>query len=79
MSLQAVWKGMRGRCLDPRHRAFKYYGERGIKIEFANFRTFEEWALANGYKPGLWIDRKDNDGNYSPENCTWITESEKGV
>ncbi len=38
-----------------------------------NFQTFYDWAMANWYQEGLTIDRVDNDGNYEPGNCQWIT------
>ena len=70
---------MKTRCHNPKTPCWKRYGGRGIKIcdEWINdFSAFRAWALVNGYKPGLTIDRKDNDGNYSPDNCQWLTLSE---
>lgn len=51
------------------------YAKRGIDIcaEWLSFDAFEKWALANGYKPGLVIDRIDNDRGYSPDNCRFVT------
>jgi hypothetical protein len=43
----------------------------------ASFATFQEWAVSNGYKAGLTIDRKDVDGDYTPDNCRWVTNLEQ--
>ena len=54
------------------------YGGRGITIckEWMDVKNFSEWAYKNGWKQGLSIDRIDNDGNYCPENCRWVSISE---
>lgn len=77
--LYRIWSGMKSRCYNPKIDCWKRYGGRGISMceEWKNdFAIFRSWALANGYKPGLSIDRKENDGNYTPENCQWLTVSE---
>ena len=68
---------MKQRCSNPNHLKYPRYGARGITVadEWLDFRTFERWALANGYKKHLTLDRIDTDGNYEPGNCRWVTQS----
>ena len=77
--LHRIWKGMKERCTNSKHKQFKDYGGRGITIcpEWTNdYTVFRDWALNNGYKENLTIDRIENDGNYEPNNCQWITRTE---
>lgn len=70
---------MRDRCFNPRNKSYKNYGGRGITVcdEWLNDpNSFVDWALEHGYKPNLSIDRIDNDGDYEPNNCRWVTLSE---
>lgn len=77
--LYLTWSGMKTRCYDKTSRAAKYYLNRGITIceEWRNsYNVFAEWALSHGWKKGLQIDRIDNDGNYTPNNCRFVTPSQ---
>lgn len=77
--LRYIWHGMRRRCCDPKHSSYYSYGGRGIKVcdEWQDYVQFARWALNNGYAENLKIDRIDNDGNYEPENCRWVTEKQQ--
>lgn len=74
--LFSVWTDMKGRCQNSHRKCFQYYGARGIKVcdEWSTFKPFYEWAMKNGYKPGLSIDRIDVNGDYCPDNCRWATK-----
>jgi hypothetical protein len=76
--LYMIWKGMHSRCRDQGNTSFRYYGERGIKVcsEWASYETFRDWALMNGYQPGLTIDRKFPHWNYAPYACEWVPRGE---
>lgn len=77
--LRTRYNHIKERCYNPNCKSFHRYGGRGIKMcdEWLNsFSAFEKWALSNGYKPELQIDRKDNNGHYSPENCKFVTNKE---
>jgi len=76
--LYRVWAGMIGRCETPSAGGYEHYGGRDDPItvcsEWRNDpELFIEWALANGWKKGLQIERIDNDGNYEPSNCEFVT------
>ena len=73
-----LWQTMKSRCENPNREKYKDYGERGIRVcnEWQDASNFVLWALRNGYKDGLQLDRMNNDGNYCPENCRFVTPKE---
>ena len=79
--LYKVWCSMKQRCNSPKFKQYKDYGGRGIKIcdewnDKHGFTKFSKWALSHGYEHGLEIDRIDNNGNYEPSNCRFVTHRE---
>ena len=76
--LYTIWCGMRQRCSNPNREAYKLYGGKGVKLcdEWNDYAAFKTWALENGYKDDLSIDRIDPRKDYCPENCRWLTRSE---
>lgn len=72
--LYIVWRNMKTRCEKATNRQYKDYGGRGVTIcsEWHDASTFLKWALENGYREGLVIDRTNNNGDYCPENCRFV-------
>lgn len=77
--LKNIWKKIKERCYDKKFIYYNNYGGRGITVcsEWLEDKSaFIAWALLNGYRDDLEIDRIDNDEGYDPNNCRWVTRKE---
>ena len=80
--LHRIWHSMYCRCNYKSTNGYKNYGGRGITvcnewIGIEGFVRFYNWAIENGYKDGLTLDRINLNGNYEPSNCKWSTPKEQ--
>jgi hypothetical protein len=77
--LKSIWLNMKQRCDNTKRPDYQYYGGKGIKYcdEWTNSKEFYLWAMSNGYKDNLTLERKNIEENYCPENCIWITFAEQ--
>jgi len=76
--LRSRWVKMLSRCEDEDYPQYKDYGGRGIKVckDWHDFNKFYIWCMNNGIQPELFLDRIDNEGDYKPSNCRFVTRKE---
>lgn len=76
--LRNVWLQMHMRCEDTDHNSYGTYGAKGIGVcvDWNEYSKFYDWAMSNGYRKGLFLDRIDNSVGYSPDNCRFLTRRE---
>lgn len=72
-----IYHQMLSRCHDSKDQSYKNYGARGISVSDewrGNFLSFYDWCMSNNWQKGMEIDRKDNNGNYHPDNCRIVSK-----
>jgi hypothetical protein len=76
--INRIHKSMKNRCNNKNSESYRFYGGKGVKVckDWDNVESFNDWAINNGYKDNLTIDRIDSSKDYEPNNCRWITQAE---
>lgn len=84
VKLYRIYNDMHRRCEQPQRKSYEHYGGRGISVctEWSGengYDNFCDWSYQNGFRDNakrgeLTIDRINNDGNYEPSNCRWVSE-----
>lgn len=77
--LYSIWADMKKRLLNSRSKSYTNYGGRGILLfnDWNRYDNFKKWALSSGYQDDLSLERVDVNGNYEPDNCTWIPRNQQ--
>ena len=80
-SERSIWANMKQRCLNSNNTSYQYYGARGITVCARWLRSFDSFLADVGPRPGpeYQLDRIDNNGNYEPANCRWVTPKENSA
>lgn len=78
-SLYQMWRSMLYRCENPKHTAYKSYGQRGICVceEWHDFLVFKKWVEETKPSGKVTLDRIDNNKGYTPDNCKWSSPKEQ--
>lgn len=79
--LYHIWSDMLTRCLNKNYKRFHDYGGRGITVcqEWRDYINFRDWSNTHGYADNLTIDRVDTNGDYTPDNCRFVTKTQQSL